>query len=200
LKFSIVIASLLLPYAGAAHDREKKLARAVASAQHQTFKDFEIIIVADGCKRTMEIVEDAENVRSFLIPQGKLFSGGPRNKGIDEAKGEYIVYLDIDDIYGPEHLEKISNHLVSYDWVWYNDFRWDGRWKENFCDIYQVGKHGTSNICHKKLGVSWDVRGYAHDYHFVQKLHKFKNKSKIPTPEYFVCHIPATGRHGGYDL
>lgn len=200
MKFSIVIASLLLPYAGAARDREKKLSRAVASAQGQTFRDYEIIVVADGCKRTMELVEDAENVRSFMIQRGKLFSGGPRDKGIEEAKGEYIVYLDIDDCYGSEHLAKIETHLKGYDWVWYNDIRWDGRWKENFCDIYQVGKHGTSNICHKKLGVTWDVGGYAHDYHFVQKLHRFKNFAKIPTPEYYVCHVPATGRHGGYDL
>jgi glycosyltransferase involved in cell wall biosynthesis len=200
MKFSIVIASYLGSYVGAAHNREQKLARAIASAQNQSFKDFEIIVVADGCEKTMELVKDAFNVRSFLIPRGKLFGGGPRNKGIEEAKGDYIVYLDIDDIYGLNHLEKISNHLVSYDWVWYNDLRWDGKWHENPCDINQIGKHGTSNICHKKLGVKWDVRGYAHDYYFVQKLLKFKNYKKIPTPEYYVAHVPGTGRHGGYDV
>ena len=96
MRFSIVIASLLAPYPGAAHNREEKLLRAVASAQQQTFKDFEIIVVADGCQRTMELVKDAVGVRSFLIARGRLFAGGPRNKGIDEAKGDYIVYLDID--------------------------------------------------------------------------------------------------------
>jgi glycosyltransferase involved in cell wall biosynthesis len=141
------------------------------------------------------------NVRSFIIPRGKHFGGGPRNKGIDEAEGEYIVYLDIDDFYGPDHLLKINEGLGTYDWVWYNDIRWNGKWYENFCDIYHVGKHGTSNICHKKsLGVKWDVSGYAHDYHFVQKLLKFKNFKKIGTPEYYVAHVPASGRHGGYDL
>lgn len=200
MKFSIVIASLLLPYTGAAHDRERKLARAVASAQRQTYTDFEIIVVADGCHKTMEIVEDAVNVRSFLIPQGKLFGGGPRNKGIEEAQGDYIVYLDIDDFYGEDHLKKIAEHLNGYDWVWYNDIRWNGKWHENFCDIYQVGKHGTSNVCHKKLGVNWDVKGYAHDYHFIQKLLRFKNFKKIPTPEYYVAHVPGYGRHGGYEV
>ena len=201
MKFSVIIASLLAPYVGAAHDRENKLLRAVASAQHQSFTDFEIIVVADGCERTMELVSDANNVRSFLIPRGKLFSGGPRDKGIEEAQGEFIIYLDIDDAYGTDHLMKVSPHLGTYDWVWFNDLRWDGRWKENYCDIFQVGKHGTSNICHKKsLGVKWDVAGYAHDYHFVRKLLKFKNNARIPTPEYFVCHVPGTGRHGGYEI
>ena len=98
MRFSVVIASLLAPYRGAAHDREAKLLRAVASAQQQSFRDFEIVVVADGCNRTMELVKDAVGVRSFLIERGKLFGGGPRNKGIDEAKGDYIVYLDIDDL------------------------------------------------------------------------------------------------------
>ena len=201
MRFSIVIASLLAPYRGAAHDREVKLLRAVASAQQQTFRDFEIIVVADGCQRTIELVEDAVNVRSFLIERGKLFAGGPRNKGIDEAKGDYIVYLDIDDLYGNEHLAIIDKHLNGHDWVWFNDIRYNGGWRENFCDIFQVGKHGTSNICHRRdLGVKWNVSGYAHDYHFVRELFKFKNYAKIETPEYYVCHVPGTGRKGGYEL
>jgi glycosyltransferase involved in cell wall biosynthesis len=201
MRFSIVMASLLAPYPGAAHDREDKLLRAVASAQQQSFKDFEIIVVADGCKRTIELVEDAVNVRSFLIERGKLFGGGPRNKGIVEAKGDYIVYLDIDDLHGSEHLAIINKNLNGEDWVWFNDIRYDGGWKENFCDIYQIGKHGTSNICHKReLDVKWNVSGYAHDYHFVRELLKFKNFKKIETPEYYVCHVPGTGRTNGYEL
>ena len=199
MKFSIIIPSLLVNYASSAHNKEQKLIRAVASAQKQSYTDFEIVVVADGCERTMEIIRDADNVRSFLIPRGKLFSGGPRNKGIEEAKGEYIIYLDIDDVYGTNHLLKISEHL-NYDWVWFNDFRWKGRWYENQCDINQISKHGTSNICHKNLGVRWSAGGYAHDYHFVRQLMGFKNFARIPTPEYYVCHIPASGRHGGYDL
>jgi glycosyltransferase involved in cell wall biosynthesis len=199
MRFSIVIASLLENYSGSARNKEQKLIRAVASVQQQTFQDFEIIVVADGCERTMEIVRNADNVRSFLIPRGKLFSGGPRNKGIEEARGEYIIYLDIDDLYGNNHLAKIVPHLGG-DWVWYNDIRWDGKWYENQCDIYRVGKHGTSNICHRRLDVKWNAGGYAHDYHFVRQLVRFKNFTKIPTPEYYVCHVPASGRHGGYDL
>jgi glycosyltransferase involved in cell wall biosynthesis len=202
MRFSIVIASLLAPYPGAAHNREEKLLRAVASAQQQTFKDFEIIVVADGCQRTMELVKDAVGVRSFLIARGRLFAGGPRNKGIDEAKGDYIVYLDIDDLYGENHLSIIDKNLNGKEWVWFNDIRYyNGGWRENFCDIYQIGKHGTSNICHRRdLGVKWNVSGYAHDYHFVRELLKHKDFVKIETPEYYVCHVPGTGKTNGYEI
>lgn len=201
MRFSVVIASLLAPYSGAAHNREDKLLRSVASVQQQSFRDFEIIVVADGCQKTIELVKDAVGVRSFLIERGKLFGGGPRNKGIEEAKGDYIVYLDIDDLYGSEHLAIIDRNLKEYDWVWFNDIRYDGGWKENFCDIYQIGRHGTSNVCHKReLGVKWNVSGYAHDYHFVRELLKYKNFARVETPEYYVCHVPGTGRIKGYEL
>lgn len=198
MKFSIIIPSFLGAYAGASHNREEKICRAISSAQHQTFTDFEIIVVADGCERTMEIVKDADKVRSFLIPRGKLFSGAPRNKGIEEAKGEYIIYLDIDDIYGENHLQIISEQLNGYDWVWYDDIRYvplKDEWQVRHCDILQMSRHGTSNVCHKKLGAKWDAKGYAHDFYFVQGLLKYKNHARINTPEYYVCHIP-----GNYDL
>jgi glycosyltransferase involved in cell wall biosynthesis len=190
-------------YANAAQDRDKKILRAIASAQQQTFKDFEIIVIADGCQKTMDLVKDVD-VRSFLIERGKLFGGAPRNKGIEEAKGEWIVYLDVDDIYGHDHLKIINESLNGYDWVWFNDIRYNPRkdlWLENLCDIRTRSKHGTSNVCHKKsLGVTWDAKGYAHDYFFVQSLLRFPNNAKITTPEYYVCHIPGTRNSGGYDL
>jgi glycosyltransferase involved in cell wall biosynthesis len=199
MKFSIVMASLLESYPNAAKNREKKILRAINSVQQQTFRDFEIIVVADGCQRTMNLVEDT-GVKSFLIPRSRLWTGGPRNKGIEEAQGEYIVYLDIDDVFGENHLKGIAEGLANYDWVWFNDIRYapkQGIWYENPCDIIKIGRHGTSNICHKKMNVKWDHPGYAHDYYFVQKLRQNTNYAKIECGEYYVCHIP--GREG-YDL
>lgn len=204
MKFSIIIPSYLGAYGGAAQNREQKIIRAIASAQHQTFRDFEIIVVADGCKRTMELVKDCLNVRSFLIEKGKHFGGAPRNKGIEEAQGEWITYLDIDDVLGENHLQIIADNIGDADWVWYNDIRYNIRkdeWQGNFCDVHTIGRHGTSNVCHKRsLGVTWDHKGYAHDYYFIQSLLKFKNNKKIATPEYYVLHVPGGRQSGGYDL
>lgn len=203
IKFSVIIPSYLGFYPGVARDREQKILRAIASVQHQSFKNFEIIVVADGCQKTMELVRDCAGVRSFLIDRGKQFGGGPRNKGIEEARGEWIVYLDIDDMWGTEHLKTIAENLNGYDWVYFNDIHFNsrtGKWFEMPCDVSTKGRHGTSNIAHKRLGVTWNARGYAHDFYFVQELKKFKNFGKIPTPEYYVMHIPGTRNSGGYDL
>jgi glycosyltransferase involved in cell wall biosynthesis len=203
MRFSCIIPSYLGDYPNAARNRDQKILRAIASVQSQSLQDFEIIVVADGCQRTMDIIKDAD-VRSFLIPKAKQWSGEPRNKGISEAKGEWIVYLDIDDIYGENHLKGISEGLGTYDWVWFDDIRYtpkQNQWYVNPCEINQIGRHGTSNICHKReLDVKWDYVGYAHDYYFILGLRtKYPNFAKIPGGEYYVAHIPNPST-GGYDL
>jgi glycosyltransferase involved in cell wall biosynthesis len=201
MKFSIIIPSLLADYRTAANDRDKKIIRAVNSVLVQSFQDFEVIVIADGCQKTIEIMKQIEDprVHTILIPHSKLWSGEPRNAGIETAKGEFIIYLDIDDLYGENHLQNIESQLGNYDWVWFDDIRYAPRqkqWFENPCDITQISRHGTSNICHKRtMPVKWDHPGYAHDFYFVAQLRENKNYTKIKGGEYYVMHIP-----GGYDL
>jgi len=145
-----------------------------------------------------------ERVKVFKIDKCKTWTGGPRNKGLDEAKGEWVVYLDIDDILGDNHLQNISNGLNGFDWVWFDDVRYaprTGEWYENRCNINQIGFHGTSNIAHKSsLEYRWDHKGYAHDYYFIRNLKQNKNFEKIEGGEYYVCHLPPSTLGKGYDL
>jgi glycosyltransferase involved in cell wall biosynthesis len=123
-----------------------------------------------------------------------MFSGVVRNKGIEAAKGEFICYLDADDIMGADHLTQIDDKLNGYDWVFFNDLIYSkGAFEERFCSI----KHyacGTSNIAHKRLMRSrWkNNAGYGRDdWDFILDLKtESTNWVKIPTPEYIVCHIP----------
>lgn len=200
MKFSVVIPSYLGKYPNSANNRDKKILRAINSVMNQTFKDFEIIIIADGCKKTIELVKDLD-VRHFLLPKGKMWGGEPRNKGIKEAKGEFIVYLDIDDVWGENHLQSLYDSLKDYDWIWFDDSRYHPKtrkWYQNPCDVKVKGRCGTSNVCHKKeLDVKWDHDGYAHDYYFIEQLRNYKNHARVEAGEYFVCHIPGAG---GYDI
>lgn len=102
MKFSVIIPSFLGEYRTAAKDRDRKIVRAINSVLTQSFEDFEVVVIADGCEKTIEIMKQISDPRiaNYSIPKSKLWSGEPRNKGIEEAKGEYIVYLDIDDWFG----------------------------------------------------------------------------------------------------
>jgi glycosyltransferase involved in cell wall biosynthesis len=199
MRFSVIIPSFLGNYAGAASRREEKIIRAVNSVLDQTFTDFEVLVIADGCQFTVDLMRQItdERVTTTLIKKAPMWDGIPRNTGIDLAKGEFIVYLDIDDYWGENHLQIINDNLKDYDWVFYNDIIFSGgEWVERVCDVRRLGQNGTSNVCHKKsLGARWGHRGYAHDHYFNQSLMmKSRKYTKIATPEYFVMHLP-----GSYD-
>ena len=200
MKFSVILPSLLADFPGAATNRNAKLVRAIESVREQTFEDFELIVIADGCGVTEYIVKNKflqldSRVNLLSVKRKGLWSNAPRNAGLEAAKGEYITYLDNDDKWGPDHLQIISSHLNGEDWVYSNDHVWNGEeWIERTTDVSQYGRCGTSNICHAaKLGLRWKEAGYGHDYLFIQQLRKFENFKQITPAQYYVCHI-----NGGY--
>lgn len=208
-RFSIIMPSRLADYKGAASNREIKILRAIDSALGQRNVSFELIVVADGCQRTVDIVEGAYSAQDFpisiyKIPQQPLWSGTPRNTGIDKAKGAWIIYLDIDDMIGPDHLATIDQELRRFPaavWVYFNDFLAlpistpeKPLFKERACLIDRKGRNGTANICHQRSVASlvrWDhLPTYEHDWHFIRRLAHQKPYERIRTPQYYVCHYP----------
>ncbi len=89
------------------YNKEKYIKRTLQSVVNQTFSNFEMIIIDDGSTdKSCDIVESINDPRICLIRQE---NGGPskaRNRGIKEAKGEFIAFLDADDEWLPEKLEK----------------------------------------------------------------------------------------------
>ena len=192
MKFSIILPSLLADYPGSATGKDQKLMRAIQSVLKQTYQNFELIVVADGCSLTEFIVHKHftdKRVHLAKVERKELWSNKARNGGLACAKGKYIIYIDNDDKWGPDHLRIINEQLTEEDWVYYNDWRWNGKeFIEREIDITLYGHCGTSNICHAaRLGLKWEKAGYGHDYLFIQQLRKFEGK-KIDTPEYYVCH------------
>jgi teichuronic acid biosynthesis glycosyltransferase TuaG len=87
----------------------KFLEKTADSVFNQTFSDWEWVIVDDlSTDNTREILNKLQNkdsrVKCFLSEQN-LGSGPARNKAIENASGEYIAFLDSDDIWIPERLK-----------------------------------------------------------------------------------------------
>jgi glycosyltransferase involved in cell wall biosynthesis len=92
------------------YNRADLLPRAMSSVLNQTFQDFELIIVDDGSTdNTKQVVEEFQKKDKRIKYIWQENSGGPakpRNIGIKDSQGEYIAFLDSDDDWLPEKLEK----------------------------------------------------------------------------------------------
>lgn len=86
----------------------KYVAEAIESVLNQTYDDFEIIVVDDGSTdNTKEILKEyIEKKRIQYIYQENQGPGAARNSGIKASKGEYIAFLDADDAFKEDNLEK----------------------------------------------------------------------------------------------
>ena len=98
------------------HNRSKLIKETIESVLSQTYKEFEIIVVDNGSTDdTREVVcsIDDERIR-YYYQENTGSPTKPRNRGIQLAKGKYIAFLDSDDLWLPEKLEKqipiLDNH------------------------------------------------------------------------------------------
>lgn len=96
--------SIIIPI----YNSEKNLSECINSVLNQTYKNLEIIIVDDkSTDRSIDIVKKIKDKRIKLI-ELKENSGAAiaRNKGIELATGNYICFLDSDDYWYPEKIQK----------------------------------------------------------------------------------------------
>ncbi|MGF1604215.1 MAG: glycosyltransferase family 2 protein [Thermosynechococcaceae cyanobacterium] len=85
---------------------------AVHSVLAQTYQDFELIIVDDESPdRSIEICRQIQDPRIRIVRQENRGLAGARNTGIRNAQGEYIAFLDSDDLWTSEKLAKHVQHL-----------------------------------------------------------------------------------------
>ena len=100
------------------------LFEAIESVFNQTYRDWEIIIVNDGGGspegKIIDFLNDPK-VR-YIEHLNNMGIASARNTGISNSAGDFIAYLDDDDIFYPNHLEVLMNEMVKNNWdVAYTD-------------------------------------------------------------------------------
>ena len=92
--------SVIIP----AYNGDRYIVQAVESVRHQTYRDFEILVIDDGSTdKTRQVLEPYFD-RLRYIPQANQGVAAARNRGLQESRGEFVVFLDQDDICYPEKL------------------------------------------------------------------------------------------------
>lgn len=88
------------------YNKEQSIAPTLQTVLKQAYQDFEIVIVNDGSTdHSVEEVAKVLDPRIHLIHQSNAGVSAARNRGIKEARGEYIAFLDADDEWKPDYLK-----------------------------------------------------------------------------------------------
>jgi glycosyltransferase involved in cell wall biosynthesis len=88
------------------YNRATNVQAGIKSVLAQTFSDLEVIVVDDGSSDdTGQILREAFGDRIRYFPQANQGASVARNRGVDEARGEWIAFLDSDDIWEKDKLE-----------------------------------------------------------------------------------------------
>lgn len=125
------------------YNSKKYIERCIKSIQEQTLKELEIIIIDDesndGSREICEVMAKNDD-RIHLISQKNAGPGLARNKGLENAKGEYIAFVDSDDTIAPEMYE-----------VMYRTARQNGA-DACLCGFSKVDVDGTEDYNENPLG------------------------------------------------
>ncbi|HSA05956.1 MAG TPA: glycosyltransferase [Candidatus Gastranaerophilales bacterium] len=94
--------SIIIP----AYNAENYIKNAINSVLNQTYQNFEIIIINDGSTdNTENVIKQFDDTRIKYFYQENQGVSSARNKGIELSQGEYIAFLDADDLWLPEKLQ-----------------------------------------------------------------------------------------------
>ncbi|MEM1394503.1 MAG: glycosyltransferase family A protein [Cyanobacteria bacterium P01_H01_bin.150] len=122
------LVSILIP----AYNSEEWISETIESAIAQTWNNIEIIIVDDGSKdNTFAVAKKYGSAKIKVISQPNKGASASRNRAFREAQGDFIQYLDADDLLAPDKIElqirlaenTTSDFLIAGEWArFYQNF------------------------------------------------------------------------------
>src|SRR5690606_30744980 len=116
------------------HNGERFVAETIESILAQSYKEWELIVVDDcSSDNGVKIVQEYSERDSRILLKSNNKNLGPaitRNKAIEFAKGEYIAFLDSDDLWSPDKLQEQITFMKSngypFTFTYYNQITEEG--------------------------------------------------------------------------
>jgi glycosyltransferase involved in cell wall biosynthesis len=116
------VVSIMMP----AYNAERFIGPAIESVLLQSYPEWELILVNDGSTdQTPRIIAGFTDARIISFHQANAGEAVARNTALDHANGEYLAFLDADDLYLPDHLKSAIAYLQAhpeYDGVYSDGF------------------------------------------------------------------------------
>lgn len=111
---NIPAVSMIVP----CYNAENFIQRGISSIIHQTCPDWELILVDDGSTDSTAAIcqrATAEDERVHFVRQKNQGVSAARNRGLDMAKGQYVMFMDSDDYVNPDILAFTLKEAAKYD-------------------------------------------------------------------------------------
>ena len=110
MKFSVIIPL---------YNKAPYVRKALETVCAQTYRDYEIIVINDGSTDNSAILAEeylnrVEGISYKILSQQNAGVSAARNNGVAQASGEYIAFLDADDWWEPNYLEKMAKLIEDY--------------------------------------------------------------------------------------
>ncbi|NLM71856.1 MAG: glycosyltransferase family 2 protein [Synergistaceae bacterium] len=128
------------------YNKGPHVARAIRSVLAQTWQNYELLLINDASTdESLEEMQKYTDPRIRILHRDTPGPGGyaARNLGIREAKAEWVAFLDADDEWYPEHLERMKELIQAYSHVKFFSCGWEtsmeGRKKQD--SYYQNNMH-----------------------------------------------------------
>lgn len=104
------LVSIIMP----AYNADRTIARAIDSVLKQTYTNIELLIVNDGSKdNTVNVVRQYNDSRVNLITQSNSGPSVARNTGLEKVKGDYVAFIDSDDWYENDYVERLVSSMTT---------------------------------------------------------------------------------------
>ena len=154
------------------YNKEKAIRATLQSVLAQTYLDFEVIVVDDGSKdNSLQVAQSIEDSRLRVIHKVNGGVSSARNRGIKEAKGEYIALLDGDDLWESTFLEEMIKMI--------EDFPKAGIWGVSIAFIK------NQRLYKWNQGLGEGYRGYVENYFGTSHNDLFCSSSVVIRKEVF---------------
>lgn len=103
--------SIIIP----AHNEEDYIRKTLHNIKEQTYQNFEIVIVPNGCTdKTEEIISKRANEKLRTFPMSTANVSRARNYGAGKASGKMLIFLDADTLLAQDSLQKINKQFLEH--------------------------------------------------------------------------------------
>ena len=191
MAFSQPKISIIIPF----YNSELYLSECIESVLNQTLNDIEIICIDDGSTdQSLHILNEysKKDLRIIVVSQSNKGAGIARNKGLDIAKGEFIMFLDSDDWY-PNNTslyilyDKAIKNQVHICGGSFSEFK-NGKFNKDYSGIYQLYTFKKEELkYYKDFQFDYGYIRFIYNLDFLKKNHiKFPDYKRFQDPPFYV--------------